>query len=381
MQKLNEGISFETTVNSITARIGTPITQLYHTLTSMSSQYFEKHHKIRNFGMVSGSTGSRWFQTFYENKLQSDLYDLVKYSPKNAVYLHEFLSTYPSSFKEVSDSLPEILIELSDKIKTPSIKRNAIRWAQERNLYKTHIENLKEEESKLNQDLEQERSSEKSINDRITGQQNSQVEEIISSVLKRLPVKVAGEIRHAIARKDDKLQALQRELSNRKINLHETVLFDIVKAMDEITTSIRLSENILNHSVNVKHMDSRLLELEAAMIDMDEMMSESKFRKTETNAVPNMRKHDGLDNSSPYAPWRFGIAMAGSPEFNMDKTGPTGQKLVTIAYTDADAEIIKATEKFMGSKGSDVTTKGSKETDGTNVKSSLPTFKKSKAGI
>ena len=167
MQKPNEGISFETTVNSITARIGTPITQLYHTLTSMSSQYFEKHHKIRNFGMVSGSTGSRWFQTFYENKLQSDLYDLVKYSPKNAVYLHEFLSTYPSSFKEVSDSLPEILIELSDKIKTPSIKRNAIRWAQERNLYKTHIENLKEEESKLNQDLEQERSSEKSINDRI----------------------------------------------------------------------------------------------------------------------------------------------------------------------------------------------------------------------
>ena len=98
-----------------------------------------------------------------------------------------------------------------------------------------------------------------------------------------------------------------------------------------------------------------------------EFIKEEKLRKSAIASVPGLRVHPGLDNSSPYASWRFGIALAGSPDFNMDKDGPTGQKLVTIAYTDADAEIIKNTEKFMGAKGKDVTTAGSQELASTNT--------------
>jgi hypothetical protein len=122
-------------------------------------------------------------------------------------------------------------------------------------------------------------------------------------------------------------------------------------------------------------------QLEIAVDEMQLMLRESKIKKTSRAAVPNMRKHDGLDNSSPYAPWRFGIALAGAPEFKMDKLGPTGQKLVTVAYTDADADIIKATEKFMGAKGSNVTTAGSKELSDIHRASPVATIKRNKYGI
>ena len=111
-----------------------------------------------------------------------------------------------------------------------------------------------------------------------------------------------------------------------------------------------------------------------------EFIKESKLRKGAVAAVPSMRVHPGLDNSSPYAPGRFGIALAGSPDFDMDKEGPTGQKLVTIAYTDADAEIIKKTEKFMGSKGSNVTTAGSQELNFVNKVSPVSTWNSKKKG-
>jgi len=80
-------------------------------------------------------------------------------------------------------------------------------------------------------------------------------------------------------------------------------------------------------------------------------------------AIPSMRKHKHLDNSSPYDPWRFSVALAGMPHNPMAKNGPSGQKLVTIAYTKADSEIIDATEKYMGASGDDMTTPGSHETD------------------
>jgi hypothetical protein len=88
-----------------------------------------------------------------------------------------------------------------------------------------------------------------------------------------------------------------------------------------------------------------------------------KLRADTVAAIPSMRKHSHLDNSSPYDPWRFSIALAGMPHNPMSHSGPSGQKLVTIAYTQGDADIIAATEKHMGATGEDMSTPGSKETD------------------
>lgn len=95
----------------------------------------------------------------------------------------------------------------------------------------------------------------------------------------------------------------------------------------------------------------------------------------ERTAIPDMEKFNALDNSNPYKMWRFMVAAAGEPEFGMPREGPTGQKFVTVAYTDADAEIINATAKTMGIKGTRISTMGSQEAPNTNKISPVTGFK------
>lgn len=104
--------------------------------------------------------------------------------------------------------------------------------------------------------------------------------------------------------------------------------------------------------------------------------SSSKLRKSVRAEIPRMRKHNGLDNSGPYDPWRFSIALAGMPDYPMPHDGPVGQKLVTVSYSKADQEIIDATEKLMGASGEDITTPGSQESDTVNKKSPVANWMK-----
>ena len=101
-------------------------------------------------------------------------------------------------------------------------------------------------------------------------------------------------------------------------------------------------------------------------------------------AVPDMKVHPALDNSSPYAPWRFAalyLAGAGheSGEYEHDPTahGPVGQKLVTVAYSDGDDRIIKQAEKKfgVGGKSKSVTSRGSQEQADTHKISPVTGFK------
>jgi hypothetical protein len=94
------------------------------------------------------------------------------------------------------------------------------------------------------------------------------------------------------------------------------------------------------------------------------------------DAVPNAQRWDALDSSSPYHSYRFGVALAGMPDYPTDLEGPIGQKLITVGYTDADDEIIKATGKHLGFQGVVVTPKSSKELDDTNKTSPVSNWNK-----
>lgn len=52
----------------------------------------------------------------------------------------------------------------------------------------------------------------------VIGQQNTSVEQIINDVLSRIDRNQAGEIRNILARSDNKLATLQRELASRGIH-------------------------------------------------------------------------------------------------------------------------------------------------------------------
>lgn len=112
-----------------------------------------------------------------------------------------------------------------------------------------------------------------------------------------------------------------------------------------------------------------------------EIVAENKLRTDSYYALPSTRIHPTLDNSCPYHAYRFGVALAGSPDSTFDKDGPIGQKMTTIAYSAADDEIIKKAEKEIGAKGKDITTKDSSEYPDTNTTSPVAKKKKNKYGV
>jgi len=106
-----------------------------------------------------------------------------------------------------------------------------------------------------------------------------------------------------------------------------------------------------------------------------------KLRRSAEAAIPDAHFYPALDNSSPYASYRYGIALAGSPEYSMDKNGPTQSKMVTSAYTDGDAEIINKANKSMGVKGKALTSKKSQESSTVDTSTPVAQIKRNKYGV
>lgn len=87
------------------------------------------------------------------------------------------------------------------------------------------------------------------------------------------------------------------------------------------------------------------------------------------SSLPNGHIYPDLDNSSGYLAYRFGVAMAGMPDQKMDVAGPTGLKMVTIGYTQAEEDILDAAAGLVGTPRVRLTSGGSKELQDTNATS------------
>lgn len=96
------------------------------------------------------------------------------------------------------------------------------------------------------------------------------------------------------------------------------------------------------------------------------------------NSIPNAHFFPDLDNSSGYEAYRWGVSLAGAPDYPMPTDGPTGQKLVTIGYTDADDIIIDSASKLFGARKIRLTPKGSTELKDTNTTSPVSNWNKKK---
>jgi hypothetical protein len=95
-----------------------------------------------------------------------------------------------------------------------------------------------------------------------------------------------------------------------------------------------------------------------------------------------MSVYDSLDNSDAYASYRFGVALAPSPDFtDMSKKSALANSFAMIDYTDADAKIRKGAEKTMGVKSTSSTSAKSKELPDTNKLSPIANTKRNKYGI
>jgi len=110
-------------------------------------------------------------------------------------------------------------------------------------------------------------------------------------------------------------------------------------------------------------------------------LKEAVLRADTQHAMPNMRVHPDLDNSSPYKAYRYGVAMAGAPSQDFDPNGPIGQKMITVGYTEADDNIVRGADKIMKSRSKAITSKGSKELEDTNTTSPIAKVKRNKYGV
>lgn len=106
------------------------------------------------------------------------------------------------------------------------------------------------------------------------------------------------------------------------------------------------------------------------------------LRRSAHLALPNLTQYDVLDNNAhPYLAYRFGLAMACSPNGDMDRQGPIGSNFNTIDFSEADAEIRRGAESIMGIKSSKSTGPGSVELDTVNRRSPTARKKPNKFGV
>ena len=116
--------------------------------------------------------------------------------------------------------------------------------------------------------------------------------------------------------------------------------------------------------------------------ELYEAKARESLKKFEQDAIPGMTVYDSLTNSDSYASYRFGVALAPSPEFSdMSKKSALANSFAMIDYTDADAKIRKGAEKTMGVRSSSSTSAKSKELPNTNKLSPIANVKRNKYGI
>jgi hypothetical protein len=217
--ELAEGPSLPSTLKSITTN-GEPITQLYGKLKAMAKRWVDNNGSLKGFHRNAAGQSAQWFNNFYFNKLQNDLYALTTQVPKYAPPLIAFLKDASEgrerriNFTEISGSLPPILFNIGKRMKDESLTQFARSWKARKDEYDSYLSQL---ESEVGGDDDFDYPAAKPEKSKVPGQQNAQAEQIVNNVLSKLPKKIAGEIRNAIARSPNKIQALHQELTKRKI--------------------------------------------------------------------------------------------------------------------------------------------------------------------
>ena len=229
---LIESTSLSSTVKSVTSEIGNPITQIFDQMESAVYNFHANRGTIKGIGLILGGIGGRWYHSNYSNNLETELHHLAQQAGYKGNDLKSFLRHGLKGFGEISSSLTSILAKLGNDIGVKELTRNARAWSQQRSDFLTFMHSFKEADDDT--DTITRRGKGKPIiidpdnpapvpvarsNPAVVSQQSAQVDKIISNVLSNLPSGVAGDIRKAIARSDNKMKALMAELNRRNIEI------------------------------------------------------------------------------------------------------------------------------------------------------------------
>jgi hypothetical protein len=217
--KVNESTSLESTIKNIVTN-GESIAQLYEKLKTMAKRWVDNNGSLKGYHRNAAGQSAQWFNNFYWNKMQGDLYDLTKQASKYAPPLLAFLKDASEdrerhiNFREISSSLPSILQQIGTRMGNKELSSFGANWNKRQQDYENYLAQI---EAEVDTDDDDGYEEPKAPKDNTFSKQNVQADQIVNDILKNLPSKVAGDIRNAIARSPNKLQALQAELQKRGV--------------------------------------------------------------------------------------------------------------------------------------------------------------------
>lgn len=113
---------------------------------------------------------------------------------------------------------------------------------------------------------------------------------------------------------------------------------------------------------------------------VDVPASGSKLKKSQRSAMKGMISMPDISinkqGGSPYTQWRFGIAMAGAPDYPTPPAGAFAGDPLLATYSDVEMDIINAAAKSVGAgRVNKLTDNRSTEADYVNTTSPVTGFK------
>lgn len=133
-----------------------------------------------------------------------------------------------------------------------------------------------------------------------------------------------------------------------------------------------------------RYTNNDITEFEIALAEMQAtLLHEATLRKGSRDAAPGMTAWPALNNNNnPYHAYRFGLALAGSPDNHVEKEGPVGGNFITMSYSDGDEKILRSAAKKMGiSSKSMGSSKKSAELPDVNKASAVAKVRRNRYGI
>lgn len=149
---LNEGPELSSTLSQICALVGNPVTQMYTRAEQVLRKTFADNGSINGSQFIIGSAMARWMAEYYEQRLETFLYDLIRLLPQNKakMSLQRWLrSVTPIKlrFNELSRDLPGLLTEIGESINYDRFVKLAEKWEKEQANYQKLINELNDIEN------------------------------------------------------------------------------------------------------------------------------------------------------------------------------------------------------------------------------------------
>jgi len=234
VDQLYESVELSSTLRSVASEIGNPVTAVYDKLKETAHKWSENHDSMEKFNFMEKNISNKWYHDRGEN-LISELHHLADQAPSQAASaLRQALrNTHQLDFRSIGKKITPILAQIGKDTNYAHLVRNAEAWYQQEEYYDGTIAELDAYASSSKKrpaaSAEPVPSMSTTRNDKLDkaaternaqkAHQHHQIEQLINSVLTNLPKGIAGEIRNAIAKDNNKLYALHRELAKRHIKM------------------------------------------------------------------------------------------------------------------------------------------------------------------